>query len=83
MQVTQHRTNGIPTGKTYTALVFNRYGGNISISGKEKFVNEIIQAVLRFAPGTVMGYSDEIVNFWKTNLAGFAKAVDQRRQSIS
>jgi hypothetical protein len=82
MQVTQHRTNGIPTGKTYTALVFNRYGGNISIPGKEKFVNEILQAVLRFAPGTVVGYSDEIVNLWKNNLAGFAKAVDERRQSI-
>ena len=81
MQVTQHRTNGIPTGKTYTALIFNRYGGNISIQGKEKFVNEILQAVVRFAPGTVVGYSDEIVNLWKNNLAGFAKAVDERRQS--
>jgi hypothetical protein len=78
--ITQHRTNGIPTGKTFAAYVYDRYGKNLVIAGRENDVNGILQGIAQHAPGVVAGYSDELANLYKKDRAGFASAVDQKRQ---
>ena len=40
-QVTSHRTNGIPTGKTYTTICFDRHGEKLEIPGSEAQVMEL------------------------------------------
>ncbi len=79
-RITQHRTNGIPTGKTYSALIYDRYGAIITINGKENVVDNTINEILRRAPGTVPGYSAEIQKMWNSNRAGFIAHVDQKRR---
>jgi uncharacterized protein DUF6709 len=79
-RITQHRTNGIPTGKTYSALIYDRYGTSLTISGKEKLVDETLGEIFRRAPGTVTGYSSEIQKMWNSNRSGFIAAVDQKRR---
>lgn len=81
--VTQHRYNGIPTGKTYAALVYDRHGRNLSIPGKEREVDEILHSIVRLGPGVVAGYSDELASLWQKDRAGFVRAVSQRRESGS
>lgn len=82
MKVTQHRTNGIPTGKTHAALVWDRYGKCITISGREKTVRETLEGILNRAPWAIGGYAADIEKTWKSNRAGFIGAVDQRRASV-
>ncbi|MFZ6027498.1 MAG: DUF6709 family protein [Chloroflexota bacterium] len=78
--VTQHRTNGIPTGKTYAMYVYDRHGKNTIIGGNEKQINQMLDLILKNVPGVVAGYSDELNNLWKKDRARFTAAVDQRRQ---
>jgi len=78
-QVTQHRTNGIPTGKTYAAYVFDQYGKQLTIPGKEAQVNEFLQELANLAPGMVLGYSDELKQLWNKERSRFIQAVEERR----
>jgi hypothetical protein len=80
-QVTQHRTNGIPTGKTYAAHLFDRHGINITIPGKEKEVNQLLELAVRAAPGMATGYSDELSKLWQKERPRFIAAVDERRRN--
>lgn len=80
-KVTQHRTNGIPTGKTYAALVFDRYGREITMPGKELEVDAILQNISQRAPGTVCGYSEEMRQAWKSNRAAVIAHVDEARRN--
>jgi hypothetical protein len=82
-QVTQHRTNGIPTGKTYAAFVNDRHGTSINIPGKEKEINQLLEFAMRSSPGVVTGYSDELSNLWRKDRARFAAAVDERRHNAN
>ncbi len=78
--VIQHRTNGIPTGKTYAVNVYDRTGKNITIPGKEPEVDQILNLLILYSPGIIAGYSSEIQQFFKNDRLGFIAAVDKRRQ---
>lgn len=78
--ITQHRTNGIPTGKTYAALIWDRHGTCMTVNGKEKLIDETLTELSRRSAGAVFGFSADIQNMWKSNRADFLTAVDQRRQ---
>jgi hypothetical protein len=82
-KITQHRTNGIPTGKTYSALIWDRYGQCITINGKENVVNQVIEAALTRAPGAIGGYNTEIQNMWNKNRAQFIATVDGRARQAT
>lgn len=82
-QVTQRRVNGVPAGKTFAALVFDRHGSMLTIPGKnEEAVDQMLQAVLNRAPWSLAGYNQEVEKAWKSNRASVIAAVDQRRQQI-
>jgi hypothetical protein len=82
-QVTQHRTNGVPTGKTYTAQLWDRYGVCITVAGKEAFVNQVLEAAAQRAPWLLAGFSPELEKTWKSNRAAVLATVDQRRRQIT
>jgi hypothetical protein len=81
-KVTQHRTNGIPTGKTYAAQVWDRHGVCITVAGKEAFVNQVLDAAAQRVPWMLAGYSAELEKSWKSNRAAVLEAVDQRRRQV-
>jgi hypothetical protein len=81
-QVTQHRTNGIPTGKTYTAWIWDRHGVCITIPGKEAAVNKVLETITRRTPWILAGYSPDLEKTWKANRAAVIEAVEQRRRQV-
>lgn len=79
--VTQHRTYGIPTRKTFAARIYDRFSSAITIAEKEAGVNKIVEAVARRTPGVVAGYSNDILKLWNQDRVAFINTVDARRQS--
>lgn len=79
-KVTQHRTNGIPTGKTYNVQAFDRYGGGMSIAGKQNVIDETLQTIYQRAPWIISGYNAELEKAWKTNRQAMIAAVDAKQR---
>lgn len=76
--VTQHRTNFIPTGKTYRAeLHFS--DGSERISANKKRVEELLGFAAARAPWAVLGFSDDLKAEFKDQREQFIRAVQQRR----
>lgn len=80
--VTQHRTNFVPTGKTFQAMIWDRSGTCIGIQGKEKEVLAIMEAIAQRTPWTIIGYKPELEQAWKKDRSRFLAAVDQRRSQV-
>jgi hypothetical protein len=80
--VTTHRTNGVKTGTTYSAQIWDRHGVQIIIPAKEDLVNQILNAVVQRAPWALAGHNVEIEKAWKSNRASVLAAVDERRQQL-
>lgn len=78
-QVTQHRTNGIPTGKTYSTMIYDRFGTIMTINGKEPEVEQMIETIFQYAPWAIYGHSPEILEIWNKNREGFIAQVEQRK----
>jgi hypothetical protein len=79
-KTTQHRTNGIPSGKTHAAIFYDRYGTCIEIKAKEKVVNEMLTAVAERSPFAFMGYDQNLERAWKSQRETIVQTVDQRRK---
>jgi hypothetical protein len=80
--VTTHRTNGVRTGTTYTAQIWDRHGAQMIVQAKEDVVNEMLNATVQRAPWALAGHNPEIEKAWKSNRASVLAAVDQRRQQV-
>jgi hypothetical protein len=78
--ITQHRTNGIPTGKAYGAYFWDRHGVLVNITGKENQVEAMLEAVSQRIPWVLAGHTDELLSVWNNNRASFLAAVDERKQ---
>lgn len=81
-QVTQHRVNFVPTGKTYAALICDRHNALLTIPGSDEQVNSILQAVAEHAPGVLVGYNKDLEAHWRANRAEVVAAVMKRREEI-
>ncbi len=71
-QTTKHRTNGIPTGKTFATILRTMDGARIELSMKELQVKALLDHFNEAAPGIVLGYTDELADLYKKNRAAFA-----------
>ena len=65
--VTQHRVNGIPTGKTFKVVMYDKHGYLMEVPTKKNRVDEMLQAVYQRAPWVIVGFDDAIQNMWKNN----------------
>ena len=63
--ITQHRTNGIPTGKSFKVLMYDKHGHLMEIGTKKNTVDEMLQAIYQRAPWIITGFNDELQNLWK------------------
>jgi len=81
-KVTKRSVNFVPVGKYYSAE-FKFYGGNLSFSGKEKVVEEVLKYSAQRAPWAVLGFSEEIKKMWSKQQAAFCQAVEARRQKLA
>lgn len=83
LEVTTHKTNGIPTGKTRAIVIRTRDGGSYSFgSGSEKDSNEILDYFGKQMPYVISGFSDDIRNSYNKDRAGMMTYVEGRRQEF-
>lgn len=75
---TQHRTNGIPSGKTYAAILRTMDGKTYTLGMKEEKVKKLLEAMADTLPGTVVGYSKELEKLYKENRDAFRQRWAER-----
>jgi hypothetical protein len=80
---TQHYTNGIPTGKTHSAVLHDVHGKTFSIRMAEPATLHFVQCVLDRVPWVVAGYDDELKTLWCKDQQKFIEMVDDRRRSFA
>lgn len=68
---TQHRTNGIPTGKTFAAILRTVDGKEYNLSMSEAEVKALLEAIATTLPGTVVGYDKSLEKLYKENRDAF------------
>ncbi|MGH9774334.1 MAG: DUF6709 family protein [Candidatus Acidiferrales bacterium] len=79
--VTQHRTNFIPTGKTYSAkMVF--YGAGTAVQANEAKVNEMLGFIATRAPWAIIGFSKELQQQFSKDQKTFLATVEARRREV-
>jgi hypothetical protein len=69
----------VTVNKTYSAYLWDRHGHRITITAREKQVDEMLQAIYRRAPGIIVGYDPQLEKQWKKNRGALVQAVDQQR----
>jgi hypothetical protein len=67
--VTQHRTNGIPTGKTYAANLFFSDKLSTALPTTKKSMDDLIVKLAARCPNALIGYSDERADEFKRAVA--------------
>ncbi len=80
-KVTQHRTNGIPTGKTYSALVYDQHGTIFTLPGKEQQVDELLMSIANRAPWAIRGYSDQLFKLYRKDRSAFMQEIKKRKNA--
>ena len=63
--VTQHRTNGIPTGKSFKVLIYDKHGHLMEVPTNKNAVDTMLGEIYQRAPWIITGFSDELQNMWK------------------
>ena len=81
-KVTQHSTNGVPTGKTYEAKLADRLGKEHNIPGKEPAVDAVLANVQARAPWGRAGFDEQVKALWKGGAEKMAAVVDERKKKI-
>lgn len=82
-KTTQHRTNFIPTGKTYEVQVYDSNGEKLTNQMREGEVQFVLKTISDFAPWAVIGFDAQIEKYWNKDRIGFIAAVVVRREAMA
>ena len=77
------RYYGIPVSKTYSAIVWDKFGVKLNLVAgrKESDADAMLSAIQARAPWVAAGYSKDLEAAWQQDRAGFLAAVEQRKQA--
>lgn len=77
MHTIQHRTNGVPTGKTFGVIVRTRDRKKYEIAMKsEAAAREVLDTIARDMPRTVLGYTAKLERFYLQRFQDFLRLPD-------
>jgi hypothetical protein len=82
-KITKHYHNGIPTGKTYSAIIRDAKGQSLDISGKKDSVPKLLESLQRRMPWVLVGFSKELEALWLKEKPKFFQLIEQRRAKLS
>jgi len=82
-KVTKHYHNGIPTGKTYSAIIRDSKGQSLEISGKKDSVPKLLESLQRRMPWVLVGFSKELEALWLKEKPKFLQLIEQRRAGLA
>lgn len=77
-EVTQNRTYGIPTHKSYSLHIFDRFGVQSTFTSSEANVDELLAAISERSPRAVIGHSTEREQQWNEDRVTFIAEVTGR-----
>jgi len=77
-EVTQNRTYGIPTHKSYSLHIFDRYGVQSTFKSSEANVDEVLAAISERSPRAVIGHSAEREQQWNEDRVNFIAEITGR-----
>lgn len=78
-KVTKHSVNLIPTGKTYEAIMYDRFGKPLQLRARQSKIDALLALLAERAPWAVVGYTDDLKNTFSRNWPGFVAAVTERK----
>ena len=81
-KVTQHRTNGIPTGKSFSAVIYSQNQPELEIALKKKQAEPFLEALHERAPWAVYGFTEDLKAAWQKDRSGFLGHVEGRKAQI-
>jgi hypothetical protein len=82
-KVTKHYHSGIPTGKSYSAIIRDSKGQSVEISGKKDSVPKLLESLQRRMPWVLVGFSKELEALWLKEKSKFFQLIEQRRAKLS
>ncbi len=82
-KVTKHYHSGIPTGKSYSAIIRDSKGQSVEISGKKDSVPKLLESLQRRMPWVLVGFSKELEALWLKEKPKFFQQMEQRRASLA
>jgi hypothetical protein len=77
-EVIQNRTYGIPTHKTYSLNIFDRFGVQSTFTSSEAKIDEVLAALSERCPRAIIGHSDERELQWKEDRVNFIAEITNR-----
>ena len=81
-KVTKHYHNGIPTVKTYSAMVRDSKGQSMEVSGKKDSVPKLLESLERRMPWILVGYTKELEALWQKQKPPFFQLMERRRTEL-
>jgi hypothetical protein len=82
-KVTKHYHNGIPTGKSYSAIICDSKGQSLEISGKKDSVPKLLETLQRRMPWLLIGFSKELETLWLREKPKFFQLMEQRKAKLA
>lgn len=82
-KITKHYHSGIPTGKTYSAILRDSKGQSVEVSGKKDSVPKLLESVQRRMPWVLIGYDKQLEALWLKEKQQFVQLIEQRRAKLS
>jgi hypothetical protein len=80
---TQHRVNGIPTGKTYAGVCYFADGTRETVSMKsERLAETFVKAVWERVPWMFVGFDERLQKSWKKKRGEVLAALEARKQQL-
>lgn len=81
-KVTRHSVNFIPTGKSFAALLYDRYGYSTEIQAQRNKIVSLMTHIVEQCPWVVAGFSKDAEKLWKSQKSAFVGTVDERRKEF-
>jgi hypothetical protein len=78
-KVTKHSVNFIPTGKSYAAVIVDKYGRSLELAASKREADEFLETLCVAVPWAVFGFTDELQRIAEADWNGFVAAVNGRR----
>lgn len=80
-KVTQHRVNFVPTGKTYSVVLWDRSKTTFLIEmGRNQTAGDaLLQELVRRAPWAIAGYGADLQKLWVKDYRQVVAAVEERK----
>ena len=83
MSKVQHRTNGIPTGTTYSVLAYDVNAKSITIPAKNELMCQtILDQFAQISDKIILGYSEEYMQLFRTDFKRFLSIAYNRIDNV-